>query len=325
MADPVLLTTSVGSFPKPDYITKARAEASRGKMPRSELQGLEQRATEEWIRFQEDLGVDILVDGEMYRGDMAAYFAENLEGFELGGAVRSYGNRYYQKPIAIGEVRRPNSITVEWWQYAQSLTNKPVKGMLTGPYTIADWSFDEHYGSREDFVMALADVIHAEAVDLQAAGAQYIQIDEPAISVRPEEFDIARRAFEVVTAGLSATTLTHICYGDFSTIYPAMLDLPVDNIDLEMANSGYVLLDSFRKAPFTKQLSMGVVDVHSHVMEPVEEVKAGILKGLELVPADRLLIDPDCGLKTRTVDEAKEKLRIVVQAVREVKQEKGLA
>ncbi|MDP7619111.1 MAG: methionine synthase, partial [Dehalococcoidia bacterium] len=198
------------------------------------------------------------------------------------------------------------------------------KGMLTGPYTIADWSFDEHYGSREDFVMALADVIHAEAMDLQAAGAQYIQIDEPAISVRPEEFDIARRAFEVVTAGLSATTLTHICYGDFSTIYPAMLDLPVDNIDLEMANSGYVLLDSFRTAPFTKQLSMGVVDVHSHVMEPVKEVKAGILRGLELVPADRLLIDPDCGLKTRTVDEAKEKLRIVVQAVREVKQEKGL-
>ena len=325
MADPALLTTSVGSFPKPDYITKGRAEFSRGKMPRQELQALEQKATEEWIRFQEDLGVDILVDGEMYRGDMAAYFAENLEGFELGGAVRSYGNRYYQKPIAIGAVRRPNPITVEWWQYAQSLTDKPVKGMLTGPYTIADWSFDEHYGSREDFVMALAEVIHAEAMDLQAAGAQYIQIDEPAISVRPEEFDIARRAFEVVTAGLSATTLTHICYGDFSTIYPAMLDLPVDNIDLEMANSGYILLDSFRKAPFTKQLSMGVVDVHSHVMEPVKEVKAGILRGLELVPADRLFIDPDCGLKTRTVDEAKEKLRIVVQAVREVKQEKGLA
>jgi 5-methyltetrahydropteroyltriglutamate--homocysteine methyltransferase len=220
MADPVLLTTSVGSFPKPDYITEARAEVSRGKMPRSELQGLEQKATEEWIRFQEDLGVDILVDGEMYRGDMAAYFAENLEGFELGGAVRSYGNRYYQKPIAIGEVRRPNPITVEWWQYAQSLTDKPVKGMLTGPYTIADWSFDEHYGSREDFVMALADVIHAEAMDLQAAGAQYIQIDEPAISVRPEEFDIARRAFEVVTAGLSATTLTHICYGDSAGLVP---------------------------------------------------------------------------------------------------------
>jgi 5-methyltetrahydropteroyltriglutamate--homocysteine methyltransferase len=325
MADLALLTTSVGSFPKPDYITKARAEFSRDKLPRQELQALEQKATEEWIRFQEDLGVDILVDGEMYRGDMAAYFAENLEGFELGGAVRSYGNRYYQKPIAIGTVRRPSPITVEWWQYAQSLTDKPVKGMLTGPYTIADWSFDEHYGSREDFVMALAEVIHAEAADLEAAGAQYIQIDEPAISVRPEEFDIARRAFEVVTAGLSATTLTHICYGDFSTIYPAMLNLPVDNIDLEMANSGYVLLDSFRKAPFTKQLSMGVVDVHSHVMEPLEEVKAGIRNGLDLIPADRLFIDPDCGLKTRTVDEAKEKLRIVVQAVREVKQEKGLA
>ena len=324
MAAPALLTTSVGSFPKPDYITRARSEVSRGKMSRAELLGLERRATEEWIRFQEELGVDILVDGEMYRGDMAAYFAENLEGFELGGAVRSYGNRYYQKPIAIGEVRRPNPITVEWWEYAQSLTEKPVKGMLTGPYTIADWSFDEHYGSREEFVMALAEVIHAEAVDLETAGAQYIQIDEPAISVRPEEFEVARRAFEVVTAGLRATTLTHICYGDFTTIYPAMLDLPVDNIDLEMANSGYSLLEQFREAPFTKHLSMGVVDVHSHVLESLEEVKAGIRKGLELVSAERLFIDPDCGLKTRTVAEAKDKLRVIMRAVHEVKQEMGL-
>ena len=324
MAGTTLLTTSVGSFPKPDYITKGRAEAARGALPMTELQALEQRATEEWIRFQEEIGIDILVDGEMYRGDMAAYFAENLEGFELGGAVRSYGNRYYQKPIATGTVRRPNPITVEWWQYAQSLTDRPVKGMLTGPYTIGDWSFDEHYGSREAFVMALAEAIHAEAVDLEAAGAQYIQIDEPAISVRPEEFAIARRAFEVVTDGLKATTLTHICYGDFSTIYPEMLGLPVDNIDLEMANSGYDLLERFRKDPFTKQLSMGVVDVHSHVLESLEDVKAGIRKGLEVVPADRLFIDPDCGLKTRTVDEAKDKMRVVAQAVREIRAERGL-
>ncbi|MDA1096479.1 MAG: methionine synthase [Chloroflexi bacterium] len=324
MASRNLLMTAVGSYPKPDYILKARAEVARGTMSSAELQGLEQKATEEWIRFQEEVGLDILVDGEMYRGDMAAYFAENLEGFELGGAVRSYGNRYYQKPIAIGAIRRPNPITVEWWQYAQSLTDRPVKGMLTGPYTIADWSFDEHYGNREDFVMALAEVIHDEAMDLQSAGAQYIQIDEPAISVRPEEFEIARRAFEVVTKGLTATTFTHICYGDFAAIYPAMLKLAVDNIDLEMANSGYDLLERFKKDPYTKQLSMGVVDVHSHILESVDEIKAGINRGLELIPADRLFIDPDCGLKTRTVQEAKDKLRVIAQAVREVKRERGL-
>ena len=320
-----LLTTSVGSFPKPDYLTVARNKHSRGEMSDHDLLKLERQATQEWVRLQEELGIDILVDGEMYRGDMVEYFAQNMKGFKISGLVRSYGNRYYRKPIAVGPVGRTEAITVAWWKYTQSLTNRPVKGMVTGPYTIADWSFNEYYPSREAFILDLARAVHEEALDLEHAGAKYIQIDEPAISTRPEEMEVASKALGIVTKGLKAHTITHICYGDFSTIYPAMLGLPVDVIDLEMVNSRYDTLELFKVTPFTKSLSLGVLDVHTHMVESLEEVKEGIRKGLALVPADRLLIDPDCGLKTRTVEEAQAKLRVMMQAVREVKREKGLA
>ena len=141
--DNILLTTSVGSFGKPDYLQKARNQNARGKLGAAELVELERKATQEWIRVQEDIGLDILVDGEMYRGDMVAYFADLLEGYSEGGLVRSYGNRYYHKPVISGKLARPKPMTVEWWQYAQSLTDKPVKGMLTGPYTMLDWSYNE--------------------------------------------------------------------------------------------------------------------------------------------------------------------------------------
>ncbi len=320
-----LLTTSVGSFPKPDYLVQARARFSRGELSLERLRELEKQATREWIAFQEEIGVDVLVDGEMYRGDMATYFAENLEGFAISGPVRSYGNRYYNKPIAVGPIRRPRPITIEMFQYAQSLTSRPVKGMLTGPYTIADWSFNEHYATREDLVLALAEVIHAEAVDLEKAGARYIQIDEPAISTRPEELDLALRAMRIVTDGLSVETVTHICYGDFSRIYPKLLEIAVDQIDLEMANSKYDLLEQFKHYPFTKKIGLGVVDVHSHRLETKEEVKEGIQRALEVLRPEQIYVDPDCGLKTRTVDEAKAKLRVVVEATAEIKRELGLA
>ena len=146
-----LLTTAVGSYPKPDYINRARNRVARGDMDASELRELERKATAHWIQAQQELGMDVLVDGEMYRGDMVTYFSENMEGFKISGLVRSYGNRYYRKPIAVGPVGRGKSISVEWWQYAQSLTDKPVKGMLTGPYTMADWSFNEYYATFEEF------------------------------------------------------------------------------------------------------------------------------------------------------------------------------
>ena len=312
---PGLWTTSVGSMPKPDYILKARSQFARGEITRDALKELEMKATKEWIEFQDSIGTDLIVDGEQYRGDMVAFFAEELPGLDIGGLVRSYGNRYYRKPIATGPIGRDKPITVDWWKYSQSLTDKPVKGMLTGPYTICDWSFNEHYATRRDFVLDLAKVIRDEALDLEKAGAKYIQIDEPAASTRMDELDLVIEAMAIVTEPLSAHTITHICYGDFHNAYPKMLDIPVDQIDLEFANSDFSLLDEFSDNPFTKFVGLGISDVHTHAVEPVEQLVDGIRRSLKHIPPDRMFVDPDCGLKTRTVDEAREKLSNIEQAV----------
>jgi len=310
---PLFPTTSVGSFPKPDYLARARADFAKGKIAADQLRDLERKATAFWIETQEKLGVDVLVDGEMYRGDMVAYFAERLPGFTEGGLVRAYGNRYYHKPIVTGEVSWPGPVTVESWQFAQSLTKKPVKGMLTGAYTIMDWSFNEHYPDRRSTAMALAAVMRKEVEALIAAGCKIIQIDEPALSVRPEELPIAVEAMEHTTNGLDAYFITHACYGEFEHIYPGMLDLAVDNFDLEMSNSDLDLLDVFRRHPFTKDISFGVVDVHSHKMEGREAVRRRVESALTILAKEKVWIDPDCGLKTRTVEEAIEKLRLCVE------------
>lgn len=320
-ADKILLTTAVGSFGKPDYLQKARNAHARGKLGAAELVELERKATQEWIRTQEEIGLDILVDGEMYRGDMVAYFADLLDGYSEGGLVRSYGNRYYHKPVISGKLSRPKPMTVEWFQYAQSLTDKPVKGMLTGPYTMLDWSYNEAYSTRRDAALALAEVVRQEAEDLDRAGAQYIQIDEPAIHARPEELAIAIEAMGLVTQNLKAKTISHICYGDFAAIYPGILDLPVDQLDLAMANYDYRWLDLMDRQPFTKEMAIGIVDVHTHEMESVAEAAEGIRKGLKYVSPDKLLPHPDCGLKTRPVDESIAKCKVVVEAAKVVRQE----
>jgi 5-methyltetrahydropteroyltriglutamate--homocysteine methyltransferase len=317
----VLLTTTVGSFGKPEYLQKARNARARGKLSETELLELERKATTEWIRAQEEIGLDILVDGEMYRGDMVAYFAERLEGYTIGGLVRSYGNRYYHKPIISGKISRPKPMTVEWFQFTQSLTDRPVKGMLTGPYTMLDWSYLESYKTRRDAALALAEVVRQEAEDLQAAGALYIQIDEPAIHARPEEIAIAIEAMGVVTQNLTAKTVSHICYGDFAAIYPQVLDLPVDRLSLAMSNYGYRWLDLFERYPYTKELEIGIVDVHKHELESVEEAAAGIRKGLRYVTPEKLLPHPDCGLKTRPPEESIAKCRVVVEAAKLVRKE----
>jgi len=318
---PGLWTTSVGSFPKPDYLQKARSRYARKEIERDELTELERKATKGWIEFQDSIGTDVAVDGEMYRGDMVAYFAEELPGLEIGGLVRSYGNRYYRKPIATGPIGRDHAVTVDWWKYAQSLTAAPVKGMLTGPYTICDWSFNEHYTTRRDMVLDLAKVIRDEALDLEKAGARYIQIDEPAASTRMDELDLVIESMAIVTEPLSAHTITHICYGDFHNAYPKMLDIPVDQIDLEFANSDYSLLEEFSENPFTKYVGLGISDVHTHDLEPVETLVDGIRRALKHIPPERIFVDPDCGLKTRTVDEAKAKLTNIRTAVDIVREE----
>ena len=320
----MLETTSVGSFPKPTYLTKARAKFKKGQIPFEVLQKLEVQATAGWIKTQEEIGIDILVHGEMERGDMTTYFAEKLEGYGVSGLVRSYGNRYYRKPIIETTLVRDEPMTVAAFRAAQALTDKPVKGMLTGPYTMCDWSFDEHYGSRREAVLALAEIIRDEVHDLEEAGAQYIQIDEPAISTRPDEIDLAIEAMEIVTDGVKAMTISHICYGDFRVMYPRILELPVDMLDLEFANSHFDNLDIFRTPKFTKKISLGVLDVHSHILETKDEVKAGIRRALEVFDPEQVWIDPDCGLKTRTSEEAIAKLKVMVEATAEIKNEMGL-
>ena len=320
----MLLTTTVGSFPKPDYLVKARNLFSRKKISEEELRELERKATQEVIKLQEEIGLDILVHGEMERGDMVTFFAERLEGFGISGLVRSYGNRYYKKPIARGEIKRDHPIALEMFQYAQSLTEKPVKGMLTGPYTMCDWSFNEYFPTRRDLVLNLAEVVHEEALDLEQAGAKYIQIDEPALSTRPEEIDLAIEAMKIVTHGLKAKTISHICYGDFTTIYPRLLHLAVDQLDLEFANSDFANLDIFRNPPFTVEIAVGVLDAHSHRIETEDKVYENIKKALEVFPLEKVYVDPDCGLKTRTLEEAEAKLRVMVSAVKETREEMGL-
>jgi 5-methyltetrahydropteroyltriglutamate--homocysteine methyltransferase len=224
--------------------------------------------------------------------------------------VRSYGNRYYYKPIIKGKLKYPGPITVDWWKKTQALTKKPVKGMLTGPYTIMDWSFNEYYSDRAAASYALAEIVRDEVSELIKVGCRIIQVDEPALSVRPEELQIARQ---------NAYFITHICYGTFEKIYPGMLGLPVHNIDLEMSNSNLDMLEYFARYPFTKDITFGVVDVHSHVIEDVDLIESRIERALKYLPKEAIWIDPDCGLKTRTVEEAKAKLTNIQTAVAAVR------
>jgi 5-methyltetrahydropteroyltriglutamate--homocysteine methyltransferase len=327
-----LITTAVGSYAKPDYLTKARADLARGAIDRAELDKLEKKATEYWIRIQEQIGLDVLVHGEMERGDMVAYFAGEeggnpIKGMKLGGLVRSYGNRYYHKPIIFDRLAWPGPMTVDMWKYAQGLADRPVKGMLTGAYTMVEWSFDEHYPSRRDAVLDMALVIRREVEALVEAGARYIQIDEPAIHTRPEEdFELAVESMRVTVEGVDAEFHTHICYGEVEKIYPAMLKLDVKQIHLAFKNTDFAYLDLIDKYGYddAKDLGVGVTDSHTRLTEDVEDVKDGIRRTLKRLPPDRLWIYPDCGLKTRTVEESEAKLRVMVDAVRDIKRELGI-
>lgn len=313
---PLLPTTSVGSFPKPPYLAKARTNFAQNKIEAKDLHEAEKRATEFCVRRQDELGLDVLVDGEMYRGDMVAYFADHLSGFEQGGLVRSYGNRYYRKPVITSRVGWNGSITVEWWRFAQGLTSKPVKGIVTGPYTMMDWSFNEFYPTRRDACQALAVEMRKEVEALIDAGCKIVQIDEPAVSVRPDELDLAIDAMRIMMCNLKAYFITHICYGNFESIYPKMLDLAVDNLDLEIANSRLDILELFSTSRLTSDISYGVVDVHTHTIEDQSSIEERLKRGLEVFPKESVWVDPDCGLKTRTVEEAEAKLRKMVLAAR---------
>ncbi len=319
---PILPITAVGSYGKPQDLTKARARFAKGDITREELRRHEEEATAMWMGFQNEIGVDVPVDGEMYRGDMVAYFAEEMDGFSTGGFVRAYGNRFYRKPIITGEIRWRGPITVDWWRYAQSLTEKPVKGMFTGGYTTMDWSFNEYYPDRRAAALALATEFRKEVEALVEAGCKIIQVDEPAVSVRADEVDIAIEAMQITTEGIDAYFITHALeYGYPQTVFPDVLDLHVDNFDMEFANSDFAFLDALKRFGFDKDLSLGVVDSHTHEIESVEEIESRIRRACEILPPETIWPDPDCGLKTRTVEESMAKMRAIAQATRNVRSE----
>lgn len=308
--------TSVGSLPKPVELTSARANCRAGKISRLELEKIEMKYTQFWIDFQNEIDVDVAVDGEQYRGDMVEYFAENIDGFGISGLVRSYGNRYYRKPIIKSELKYKKPITVKWWKFAQKLSSKPVKGMLTGPYTIMDWSFNEYYPTRYKATKAIAKIIRREILELLDAGCKIIQIDEPAISVRPEEIEWIIEVENEMLDGIDAYFITHICYGAFEYIYPYINKFPFHNFDLEMSKR-----NNFPKFTSKKDITWGVVDVHSHLIESVEEIYERMKNAIKYVGVKNLWFDPDCGLKTRSVEEAKAKLKNIVAAAKKLRRE----
>lgn len=319
---PTLPITAVGSYAKPRSLVQARAKFVKGEIDAVALRAEQEEATAMWMGFQNEIGVDVPVDGEMYRTDMVEFFAENMDGFEVGDWVRSYGNRYYHKPIVTGEVRWRGPMTVDWWRFAQSLTDKPVKGMFTGGYTTMDWSFNEHYPNRKATALALAHEFRKEVEALVDAGCKIIQVDEPAVSVRPDEIDIALEATEITCGGIDAYFITHALeYGYPQTVFPDVLDLAVDNFDMEFANSDFIFLEGLKEFGFDKDLSIGLVDSHTHETEPLEVVAQRLRDAIAILPVDTIWPDPDCGLKTRTVEESMSKMRVIAQATKQVRTE----
>lgn len=323
---PVLPTTTIGSFPQTAAIRAARAAWRRGELAEAEYLALMQREIADAIGRQQALGLDVLVHGEAERNDMVEYFGEQLQGylFTANGWVQSYGSRCVKPPIIYGDVARPQAMTVHWARYAQSLTNKPVKGMLTGPITMLQWSFVRDDQSRATTALQLALAIRDEVVDLEQAGIAIIQIDEPALReglpLRKGQWqaylDWAGRAFRVAASGVANSTQihTHMCYSEFNDILPAIAALDADVITIETSRSHMELLTGFGEFAYPGEIGPGVYDIHSPRIPSVAEMVALLHKAIEVLPVERLWVNPDCGLKTRNWAETEAALRHMVAA-----------
>lgn len=322
---PSLPTTTIGSFPQTPEIRQARAAHRNGTLSDAQYKEALQQEIKQVIELQEEIGIDVLVHGEAERNDMVQYFAELLDGFVVteNGWVQSYGSRCTRPPIVYGDVSRPAPMTVEWATYAQSLSNKPVKGMLTGPVTILAWSF-----KRDDVPLSVsADQIGAaladEVRDLEEAGIGIIQIDEPALREllplrakdRPSYLDWAVRSFRLVAVDAKPTTQihTHLCYSEFGQIIDAVAGLDADVTSIEAARSRMELLADIDDS-FHSEIGPGVWDIHSPRVPSVEEIVELLHAALRHVPAEHLWVNPDCGLKTRKYEEVEPSLRNLVAA-----------
>ncbi|MEF8777774.1 MAG: methionine synthase [Natronomonas sp.] len=323
--DHFLLTTVVGSYPKPKWLNRAKelAEDDDKDFDEENLQeALDDAArliTDEHVRT----GLDVVVDGEMRRNEMVEYFADRIDGYEFNGPVKVWGHNYFDKPSVADEVSYDEPWLVDEFEFTTGVTERPVKVPITGPYTLASWSFNEHYESEAELAYELADLVNEEINALVAAGARYIQIDEPALATTPDDHAIVGDCLEQIADGIPENVRLglHVCYGDYSRIYPEILDMPVHEYDLELANDGYEQLDVFKEPTFDKDLALGVVDVHTAEVESVEEIKENIVKGFEVVPPEQLTVSPDCGVKLLPRDAAYQKTDNMVQAAREVEAE----
>ncbi len=328
---PPLPTTTIGSFPQTVQIRKARAAWVAGEIDDAEYTRRMQAEVADVIKLQEQLGLDVLVHGEPERNDMVQYFAEQLDGFfaTRNGWVQSYGSRCVRPPVLFGDVTRQHPMTVEWAKYAQSLTDKPVKGMLTGPVTILAWSFVRDDQPLADTANQVALAIRDETVDLQAAGIAVIQVDEPALrellplrnADKKAYLDWAVGSFRLATSGVSDSTQihTHLCYSEFGEVIGAIADLDADVTSIEAARSHMEVLDDLNSIGFSNSVGPGVYDIHSPRVPSTDEIATSLRAALKAVPAERLWVNPDCGLKTRNPEEVSASLTNLVAATKEVR------
>ncbi len=305
-----------------------RAEHDRGNLGDAAYQQFLRGETERAIRWQEDVGLDMLVHGEFERNDMVQYFGERLSGFAFtaGGWVQSYGSRCVRPPILLGDVSRPAAMTVDWWRYAQSLTRKPVKGMLTGPVTILNWSFVRDDQPREISCRQIALAIRDEVADLEAAGARAIQIDEAALReglpLRKRDWqhylDWAVDCFRLSAAGVDDATQihTHMCYSEFNDILPDIGAMDTDVISIETARSQMELLEGFARYHYPNAIGPGVYDIHAPRVPLQDEMVALMRLAQVHLRPEQLWVNPDCGLKTRKWDEVKPAIAAMVAAAR---------
>lgn len=323
---PLLPTTTIGSFPQTDAVRKTRAAFKAGRLSAAEYDSFLESEIKRVVRFQEEVGLDVLVHGEPERTDMVEYFGERLVGVAVTkhGWVQSYGSRCARPPIIYGDVSRPKPMTVRWARYAQSLTDRPVKGMLTGPITILQWSFVRDDQPRRDTADQIALAIRDEVRDLEAAGIRVIQIDEPALReglpLRRAEWEAylewAVASFRLAAAGVRDETQihTHMCYAEFNDILEAIARMDADVISIEASRSQMELLEGFARFRYPNQIGPGVYDIHSPRVPSQESVGTLIDYALDVLAADQLWINPDCGLKTRNWDEVRPSLMHMVAA-----------
>ncbi|OOF53984.1 5-methyltetrahydropteroyltriglutamate--homocysteine S-methyltransferase [Rodentibacter genomosp. 2] len=330
---PLLPTTTIGSFPQTKEIRLARAAFKKGDLSLADYEAAMKKEIELVVREQEKLDLDVLVHGEAERNDMVEYFGELLEGFAFTkfGWVQSYGSRCVKPPVIYGDVVRPEPMTVRWSQYAQSLTKKVMKGMLTGPVTILQWSFVRNDIPRSTVCKQIAVALSDEVLDLEKAGIKVIQIDEPAIReglpLKRADWDAylqwAGEAFRLSTMGCKDDTQihTHMCYSEFNDILPAIANLDADVITIETSRSDMELLTAFADFKYPNDIGPGVYDIHSPRVPTDDEVEHLLRKALQVVPKERLWVNPDCGLKTRGWKETIEQLKVMVDVTRKIRKE----